>query len=606
MQEERRLLREGQALKDQILSLQNRMGSDSNHIQHHKIIVKELHTIHQQLEGLQKQLTEETQPALAGAISDLRHAIQPIDEVVLKAGIDTGRNLRSLIFAPSLAAALQSFRALGSIVALVDILRAIRGIRAACDVHDYDLLRKAQLHMLRAEGRLVGVGADLDRITSDTISNRAVQRCDLDRFRIGQRDTAVQLANVRHSLKALRGGNAEADSRVHGSKAKKWFLVGLVFAVSRALPVPFIPVGPLGPIATCSAMAAAAFHAILAGIHGQLAGKISGVQHRHDTAQAEHEGLQAQYDELPCSDGEKGADVDAVSRAVRQSASPVRTATSPKHKTISWDDADETAAEECASPDSVERERQRVLDALRELIRDVKRPDPQPSAPAASRDSEAHAAWGNVRESLDAASSAAGERTRAFPDMSPAPPPTDSGSSAAPARLLASTWRPGSARGETPRPSGLRQPTATPPPPLQGYRTGRHSLTPAPVFRASVTPGPPSARYQSMTPGPAGYGQTPPPPRDHSQPRTPRGATRTAQRRPITPAPMAVRFTPGPAGAGDGGTPDLPDQLLETLAHRIEVYDLESERRRELEGIFGQLREATRAGRQQVLGCACL
>jgi hypothetical protein len=207
-------------------------------------------------------------------------------------------------------------------------------------------------------------------------------------------------------------------------------------------------------------------------------------------------------------------------------------------------------------------------------------------------------------------------RAATYPVSSPAPPPDDgklasrdesTTAAGAPARLLASSWRPAADRGDTPRPSGLRQPTATPPPPLRGFKTSRHSLTPGPVFRSSLTPGPPTSRWTSVPPASgSGYGQTPPPHMEGSQPCTPRSAARTA-RRSITPAPNSQRFTPAPAGLSRGasnepdcGALELPEQLLEALAHRIEAHPVESERRCELEAIFGQLREATRAARQQV------
>ena len=477
--------------------------------------------------------------------------------------------------------------------------------------------------MHRAEGRLVSVGADLDRITSDSIAERPVQRCDLDRFGIGQRDTAVQLANVRHSLKALRGGDAEEDARIHNSNARRWFALGLACAgASRTLPV---APSPLGPIAAYTAMFAAAFHAVLGGIQGHLAGTVDGVQRRHDAALAEHEGLQAQYEELPCS--EPGTSPISSGTKVATTAAPIsppRAVASPPRKKVAWEDADETGvstADDCVSP---ERQRQRVLDALRELIRDVKRPDTLPLKGSAVDLSKpvvgnAHGAGSTYGGDDDADGLGVNNARRAatitVPQESPAPPVVDGGSrreehaaaagAGAPARILASSWRPCAERGETPRPSGLRQPTATPPPPLRGYKTSRHSLTPGPVFRSSLTPGPPTSRWTSLPPG-SGYGQTPPPHRESSQPCTPRSAARSA-RRSITPAPTSQRFTPAPAGLSrgstsepDGGALELPEQLLEALAHRIEAHAVESERRCELEAIFGQLREATRAARQQV------
>ena len=609
VQDERQLLREGQALKDQIISLRNKVSSplptSENVLEEN--LRQELKHIHKKLEDMQKQLTERTQPALAEAISDLHSAMEPLDTALSNGNKCIAKSLGAIIFTPSVTTALQGVQALTSFVAMVDILRAARGIQVACSHHNYELLRRAQLHMLRAEGRLVGAGADLDRIASDTMSDRPIQRCDLDRFGIGQRDTAVQLANVRHSLKALRGGDAEDEARTHGKHARRWFVIGVAFAgATRFIPAAGLLPGPLGPVATCTALVAAAVHTVLAGIHGHLAGSVDGVKRRHDAALAEHEGLQAQYDELPCSDGAgsaAAAALEAAAASAGKPASPTRTAaTSPTRKTVGWDDADETVVEDCASPGAVERERQRVLDALRELIRDVKRPESQRATSAADRHAEEDAGRSRVGsvDNVDDLERAAGERAPAGLDASPAPPPE---SVTAPSRLLASTWRPGGGRGDTPRPSGLRQPTATPPPPLRGFRTGRHSLTPAPVMRASVTPGPPAGRLGSMTPAPVGYGQTPPPPaaREGSPPRTPRGAGRTTARRPITPAPTAAsRYTPGPACGGDAGPLELPEQLLDTLAHRIEAHALDSPRRHELEGVFGQLREATRAAKQQV------
>jgi hypothetical protein len=611
-------------LKDQIISLRNKMALNPipQEIMQEESLREELKLIHKKLEALNQQLTARTQPVLAGAITNLHNAMQPLDSIVCenKKG-NIIKSLSALIFTPSLSIALKGLQALAGLLGIIDIVRAARAIRAACDAHDFDMVRKSQLHMLRAEGRLVSVGADLDRITSDSIAERPVQRCDLDRFGIGQRDTAVQLANVRHSLKALRGGDAEQDARIHSANARRWFALGVVCAgASQTSPV---APGPLGPIAAYTAMFAAAFHAVLAGIQGHLAGTVDGVQRRHDSALAEHEGLQAQYEELPCS--EPGASITTNVATTAAPTSPPCAVVSPPRKKVAWEDADETGvstADDCVSP---ERQRQRVLDALRELIRDVKRPETQ--APKRSAAALAVPSAGNLQ---DAGTTYGGDddadglgvnharRAATMPQESPAPPVVDrrlssrednpaaaSAGAGAPARLLASSWRPGADRGETPRPSGLRKPTATPPPPLRGFKTGRHSLTPGPIFRSSLTPGPPTSRWTSMPPA-SGYGQTPPPHREGSQPCTPHSAARSA-RRSITPAPLSQRFTPAPAGVPrgatnepEGGALELQEQLLEALAHRIEAHAVESERRRELEAIFGQLREATRAARQQV------
>jgi hypothetical protein len=433
------------------------------------------------------------------------------------------------------------------------------------------------------------------------MARRPLERADVHMFGIEQHDVSVQLANVRSQLDSARGGAAR-EARGHSSKAKRWALAAGVLAATTHVASIFT--GPIGAAATGAVAAAAAANAASAVAQGRRLSEIEALQIRHDDAVSEHAGMQAQFNEATREVGQE-EQIGPNGQRVRVS--------NGKGQPISegWVPAEQTAVQDKlqAEPGGTtdpnrDRQRAEVISVLRELMQ---------SAANSSSVPTVQGEGGRFQSLLGNLGLAQGSI--------PSHPSTAASSSGGPINGNNQNINAAAAdrRAEvamSPRQSGLRAPTrgatATPPPNSRPSQLRRPSVAPRGTS-VEAQASPPPQRAVSMLRRPAtagpGYKSMSPQPAATYMRRTALEDRRTMSPRAFgrhTQTPEAHHLGEGAVGRTSHVSLSenaigrrLEEQLLQLLHTRMDITKDEA-KREELRVLASQLRQATRAARQQV------
>eukprot|EP00960_Hanusia_phi_P074144 768164-Hanusia_phi.AAC.4 len=252
------------------------------------------------LEQLRLQVANATAPFLSGIAGDLSKSLAPLQGFILSCQDKLSQHFARFMLGPAVSSALGNAQALCGLAALVDLLEVTKKIRATCEEEreGRGSLRKALLHLHRAESDVLSAGSALDRIISDSLADRQVDRKDVKLFALEQHDLSVQLANVRsHLLVARSHTNREIAS--YDRKAKQWGVMSFLLALSSKLGVTAAgPLAPLSELSVGAAMAVAGLQLVMRLVRGRVKDQLEDLQQRHDEALSEHAGLHAQFSEV--------------------------------------------------------------------------------------------------------------------------------------------------------------------------------------------------------------------------------------------------------------------------------------------------------------------
>jgi hypothetical protein len=450
----------------------------------------------------------------------------------------------------------------------------------------------------RAENGLASASSVLDRIMSDVMARRPLERADVHMFGIEQHDVSVQLANVRSQLDSAHGAVAR-EARGHSSKAKRWALAAGVLAATTHVASIFT--GPIGAAATGAVAAAAVANAASAIAQGRRLSEIESLQIRHDDAVSEHAGMQAQFNEATRE--------VAHEEQIGPNGQRVRVSNGKgQPESEGWVPAEQSAIQDKlqggpspTTDPNRDRQRAEVISVLRELMQ---------SAANSSSTANVQGEGSRVQSLLGNLGLAQGSI--------PAQAPTAASSSSGPVNSNVQNSNTADRRAEvakTPRPSGLRAPTrgatATPPPNNRHSQLRRPSVAPRGTSveaQASPPPQRSSVLRRPATAGPSYKSMSPQPVATYMR-RTALEDRRTLSPRAFgrnTQTPEAPHLGEGAAGRTSHVSLSenaigrrLEEQLLQLLHTRMDITKDEA-KKDELRVLASQLRQATRAARQQV------
>ncbi|EKX39400.1 hypothetical protein GUITHDRAFT_114600 [Guillardia theta CCMP2712] len=584
-EEEKKFIEEGRKLSESIKHVRVRLANDPSLMASDEgaVLMEEFQKGVAVLEQLRLQVANATAPFLSGIAGDLSKSLAPLQGFLMTCQDKLSHQFTRFMLGPAVSSALGNAQALCGLAALVDLIEITKKIRATCEEEreGRGSLRKALLHLHRAESDVLSAGSALDRIISDSLAERQVDRKDMKLFALEQHDLAVQLANVRSHLLVARS-HAQREITSYDRKAKQWGLMSILLAVSSKLGVTAAgALAPLSELSVGAAMSVAALQLVMRLVRGRVKDQLDDLQQRHDEALSEHAGLHAQFSEVRIPPPPQEAQEKVKDEPIFLHAGNIR-------ERIKLGDLDHVDDEH-------------VLSQLRSLVN-------EPNSGGEGADIEAdelRQLKPLIEKLLKRREEAANQQARAtsLPLAAAEDKPQDSAASVAstertshPAEVL-----------ETRKQSGIRPPSvrlSTPPhPPDPRCPSPRAEI---PIPRSQLRP--PSLgltrEAREVSAGPwrkEGAVRVKLEERASVEPPHPLRATKKVA---MTPDPQSVaRRDSLSVGASEDdagrGERRLEDQLLQLLLMRMEITS-DPHKKQTLKTLADQLREATRAARQQM------
>lgn len=632
---EKMFLREGPKLVDKLILLRSRLMEDPSMIASTEgaRMLEDFQQRYENLRELQDKFSEKTQPIVKDVLFQMNKFLEPLQKAAGGFQMQMLSQALKNSVGPMLAATAQNIQVVCGIAAAAEVLHITNKIRATCwKPEGQTTVRRAMLHMHRAESDVVSASSILDRILCDSMAERELDPNDINHFNIEQHDLAVQLANVRSQIESVRLAT-RGDINRHWTWGLRWGFASAVLSVAKQFLQEQAFAQSQG-LALGASVSASVLNLIMTLLRKNTMTELEQLQSRHDEALSEHAGLHAQFSEVVRSCREAMSMTGGQREAVREGKL--------------GSSGGEARANEREEGWQQKRKAEEMTAALRDLIDGLRRSSSggQDAArdegtvrallPLLDRLAAAEAGNATLQEAQDAMAQAASlVRDRVAGPRASTPSDLSSGRSLRDPLRPSGLRRPSAVPGQdrasatphppdpvprTPRRSRLRPPSvaaasATPPPlpepaASQGVRASRLrppsvalSVTPEPLERDSLTPRPaPASQLRRpsavpTTPPPPGTLErwTPAPPARATPGKTP-GAQLRATRR-VAAGGGAV------AGGGEGGERKLEEQLLQLVLMRMEITE-DTGKREHLRSLASQLREATRAARQQVKASA--
>jgi hypothetical protein len=179
---------------------------------------------------------QQAHPVVRELVGHFENAFAPLGKIIDEQKGNAVVKIFSIVAGPLFGAALRKVQLLSGALALAEVIHVTSKIKET-SAKDVGGMRKASLHMQRADTGIVSAAAILDRIMNDIQARRPVDKADLQLFRSEQHDISVQLANVRSQIDKARGG-AVSETRRRAGKAKRWVVAaGTLAAFSHVAGV---------------------------------------------------------------------------------------------------------------------------------------------------------------------------------------------------------------------------------------------------------------------------------------------------------------------------------------------------------------------------------